>query len=359
MSKPHHKLPLNDAQLAVLAWVAEGCPDGVWEGYSHRSSAVALRNRGLIKTTGRAKAWKATITAAGAERLATDGVLVETPAPAPEAPSAEGTTDAKKPAPKYVSVSTALVIAVEEAGGVLKLSGDSYNEIETYRRRARAANAHGKVPEGKRLVVDGSWREFEVRLEDAIPGTDVESSPVPVPGRLTRPHPVTARFRDQKEHHEVSRAQMARCLRIVQAIVVEAERRGFTVKNVEDRPGERRRGAWTPDPDGHLLLSRGDDSFHLRIREEGIGSRVKWNEAKHWYDSRHEWPYGNHGPAPGPYDTGATGRLVISVDGYAGQGRRGQWADRQRWTLEQKLPETLPGTGGADGRSCPRADPGR
>ena len=25
----HHKLPLNDAQLAVLGWIADGCPEGV------------------------------------------------------------------------------------------------------------------------------------------------------------------------------------------------------------------------------------------------------------------------------------------------------------------------------------------
>jgi len=34
--------PLNDRQLEVLRWVGDGCPDGVMEGYSYKTTAVAL-----------------------------------------------------------------------------------------------------------------------------------------------------------------------------------------------------------------------------------------------------------------------------------------------------------------------------
>ena len=43
---------LSEAQVALLRWIGDGCPAGVVEGDSHRISAAALRNRGLVKITG-------------------------------------------------------------------------------------------------------------------------------------------------------------------------------------------------------------------------------------------------------------------------------------------------------------------
>ena len=39
---------LDNKQVAVLRWVAAGCPDGVMQGESHKVSAAALRSRGLV-----------------------------------------------------------------------------------------------------------------------------------------------------------------------------------------------------------------------------------------------------------------------------------------------------------------------
>ena len=61
---------LNQPQLAVLRWVADGCPDGVMDGSTHRISAAALRSRGLIRVSGRGRTWSATITDAGRAYLA-------------------------------------------------------------------------------------------------------------------------------------------------------------------------------------------------------------------------------------------------------------------------------------------------
>jgi hypothetical protein len=46
--------------------VAAGCPDGRYEGYSHRVSAAALKARGLVATSGRGPSWKAALTTRGA-----------------------------------------------------------------------------------------------------------------------------------------------------------------------------------------------------------------------------------------------------------------------------------------------------
>jgi hypothetical protein len=44
---------LNGAQLAVLRWIAAGCPPDRMHGYAHRISASALRSRGLLRIDGR------------------------------------------------------------------------------------------------------------------------------------------------------------------------------------------------------------------------------------------------------------------------------------------------------------------
>jgi hypothetical protein len=62
-----HKL--NKAQLAVLRWIAEGSPEDVMEGHIHRTSAAALRSRGLVKTSGRGRTWSSQITPEGCSYL--------------------------------------------------------------------------------------------------------------------------------------------------------------------------------------------------------------------------------------------------------------------------------------------------
>jgi hypothetical protein len=56
---------LNDTQLAVLRWIADGSPAGVMKGHGHPVSAAALRTRELIKISGRSSTWRARLTPAG------------------------------------------------------------------------------------------------------------------------------------------------------------------------------------------------------------------------------------------------------------------------------------------------------
>jgi hypothetical protein len=63
-------IKLNEKQVTVLRWIAEGCPGGVMTDDSHRISAAALRSRGLATTSGRGPSWKATVTDDGFAYLA-------------------------------------------------------------------------------------------------------------------------------------------------------------------------------------------------------------------------------------------------------------------------------------------------
>lgn len=93
---------LNEAQFVVLRWVADGCPDGVMEGYAHRVSAAALRNRDLIRISGRGRTWHATLTDAGRIYLSSPPPpRRRTPRPARSAqvPKSETPPTALPPAP--------------------------------------------------------------------------------------------------------------------------------------------------------------------------------------------------------------------------------------------------------------------
>ena len=56
---------VNARQLEVLKWIAEGCPDDVMTGDTHKVTARALQSRGLVKVSGRGASWKAHATDAG------------------------------------------------------------------------------------------------------------------------------------------------------------------------------------------------------------------------------------------------------------------------------------------------------
>lgn len=53
---------LNERQLQVLRWVGQGCPEGVWEGTTHKLSCQALQSRGLVKVSKRKGQWSASLT---------------------------------------------------------------------------------------------------------------------------------------------------------------------------------------------------------------------------------------------------------------------------------------------------------
>ena len=62
---------MNDRQLEVLRWVADGCPEGKWpeEDFSYKTSAAALKARGLVSIRGHARTWTAAVTEAGTHYL--------------------------------------------------------------------------------------------------------------------------------------------------------------------------------------------------------------------------------------------------------------------------------------------------
>lgn len=326
---------LTERQVSVLRWISEGCPDGaIADEMAARISAGALRNRGLVRTSGRGPTWKARITPAGVAYLK----QVEGPNP---------------PIPRQanISVTRQLVEDVIAAGGSLKVPRKQWNEAGVdYERRVQLAESHGKVPDGSRLLIKhispeeslielvGNGNVTTARSDSATAALE----PVAVPARLRKHHRVAREFRDRTELHEVSRKALPRVLRIVHALATEAERRGHRVACVQAREDSYSRSGWKPAHEGQLVFTINEHALKVRIWERGAGLRGPYEQQlKRWKHDREQ-------PArlmqfverPKPYDSGATGEL--NIEALAGSyGRQKSWGDRRRWKLEERLPHLL------------------
>jgi hypothetical protein len=327
---------LNEFQIAVLRWIADGCPNGdLDESVSARISAAALRNRGLARTSGQGLTWKAAVTSAGLEYLQrVDG---------PDPPQR------RQP---NVSVTQQLVNDVVSAGGSLRLPRKRLNDRQgvDYERRARLAERHGKVPAGSRLVVKAlSPDEVVIELagNDRSPTADGGEwpgglAPIVVPSRLSKYHRMAREFRECTTLHEVSRKLLPRVLRIVHALASEAERRGYEVTCVRVRDDGYGRTEWRPAQDGQFVFTIVGHQLRVRIWEKGCGLRGPYeHQLERWRRDR-EQPVRlmQFVDRPKPYDSGAIGELNIEVLGGA-SGRQKSWGDRSRWILEDRLAHLL------------------
>ncbi len=321
------------------------------EGYSHRVSAAALRSRDLVKISGHGGTWRAEITPRGTnflERLRKEreniaritAQAMNSPLEDGEPTQVEPKQEIAKPEqpPRPLSPTDQLIADLVAAGGVLHVPFRRSAEDPDFEQRIASARRFGKVPPGKLIRTRYVQGELEIRFDNAPAGSDIKERPVPVPERLSRPHPIVRRFREQTGHHEVSRASLGRASRILQAIVDAAEKRGYEVANVEESEDRYGRKSWTGANDGHLAVTIRGNRYSARIFEEKVPARERWEREARW---RSVGAYSNRGPKSA-YDADATGRLTISLErGYSREGRQVSWSDRKNWTLEEKLPEVL------------------
>ncbi len=332
---------VNDRQRAVLDWIADGCPEGVFEGEGHKVSAAALRARGLVRVRGRGQTWNAELTDRG--RAFLDG----SPASPPGTPGRMPSTDREpQPSPTHVldrpsSKTEQLVADVIAADGRLALPDETATGGVNWRQRAYAAQRHRKVPDGKRLVVSCGREGFVIELTDGQTGNELGAEEIRVPARLTKYHRVARQFRDQTDLQQISRKALSRALRIIHALAAEVERRGHQIECANapptDRYGQRECNA---KDSAHLLVTVDGHEIGLRIYEKGVGLRSTWEEQKAYYEeNRLNFRLGYLPSRPTAYDKDATGQLEISLLGYSQ--RQTTWGDRKRWKLDDRLGQVL------------------
>lgn len=136
---------LSDKQLAVLRWVAEGRPKGVYEdGFEHRITARALERRGLLSVRGHGASWRAALTDDGRYYLAHDDYPpVDEPEPARPQPRRQAPRP--EPEPPLLPIPD-LLAQLGDAGGVLKIDDPTPVQRASYRRAVEAARASGEIP---------------------------------------------------------------------------------------------------------------------------------------------------------------------------------------------------------------------
>lgn len=251
------------------------------------------------------------------------------------------------------SVTQQLVDELVAAGGSLRVPRKRWNDRDgiDYERRARLAESYGKVPRGSRLVVKPASAE-ELLIELVSDGattpvaggeeSSLELAPIPVPARLSKYHRVARELRERTSLHEVSRKALPRVLRIVQALAVEAERRGYEIGCVRAHEDNHGRTEWRPKQDGQLIFTINGHQLNVRIWEKGVGQRGPYeHQLRRWKQDR-EQPFRlmQFVERPKPYDSEATGELNIEALGGA-YGRQKSWGDRSRWKLEDRLANVL------------------
>jgi len=307
---PHTRL--NERQLDVLRRICQGPP--VTSADSGLAVTVyALRNRGLVTTTWTNGRWTAAATDTGRRQVAEAGTT--TPLPA-EQPAVPATPDPGAPSPA-MSEAARLITTIRQSGGTLRITDPSPAERARLRRLLHAARTEHLAPGGHHLQYTGRDKgDMIITLRPgpaparAVPRT----VPVDVPTDLltTRLHPVA---RDARV--PVCPSCQSRARRILHALCLAAQQQNYTV----DAPASASPAS--------LVITAGESAFPLFFTE---GS----HEVPDTTGIKYDWQRVT------ARTTRPSHRLELSLEhSYAHPGRRFHWGDRQRWRLEDKLPNLL------------------
>lgn len=299
--------------------MADGCPDGVWRDFSYKQTAYALAGRGLIQVERRRDSWRASVTEHGRYYLergtyAPAGDVDLSPRKAQTPRRLSGAAPIG-PAADVTPESLLADLASNE--GTLTVPDPRGAIRGAYRSAMSRAVTEGLVPEGYGLRHTGRDRGDLVirlvRLADE-PGRPEPLPSIPVPEDLQVRHDAVAALRDAPQLLQVSDDARERALRITQAIATECDRRGY-------RFGLRGDGK----PSFQLSISQ--DAFAFSLSEESESREMA--DPNKLAEAKYAWQR-----VPSVIRKVPSGRLVLRLgEGYGSV----SWADRQRWTLEQKL----------------------
>lgn len=254
-----HDAPLTDAQLKVLQWINDGCPEGVFADWAHRTSARALANRGLARVKGHGVNWTATIEPTGLyylehssfpdkpsvsrwSRSAPKCRRAPRPVPAP-APitSGDGSTPGELTVPTTMpklGVAEQLIETLREAGKAgLAVAPD---DLPTMRRRLARAERDNRIPTEHRVSCEPTMisgqHSATFRLQP-IPRWQVAA--LRPRARTTGVHTEPATELDNSKSFQVSGQPRERALRLIDALVHGAQSHGVSVTAAQVQTQDR------------------------------------------------------------------------------------------------------------------------
>lgn len=278
--------PLNPRQVEVLQWIADGCPDRVWPDFTYKHTAVALQGRRLVRVSKRG-GWHAEITDDGRYYLAHDEYPGE-PQRANRAAVGRRIQRPNRSKPR----DTPMPAAASEMPGAPE-------------------------PEPSASV--------DQPTEAAHPA-------IGVPVALRNPHPAVAALRDAKGRLDMTASVRGRALRVLQALAVAAEAKGYRVEVV--KPQRNGYGRVWYDSKDHLVIDTGETREGVRIFQQTDRSThvLTATEIKEAGD---RWAR-----KPPKYDYAPNEYLRIELERTWGGGQR-SWSEGPRGPIDRKLPAVL------------------
>ena len=344
-----HLPRLKTHQLALLRRVADGPPVTSNE-WTLATSVYALRNRKLVTTPRSGGAWTAEITASGRFYLEHGDYPPSVP---PQGSATEPTIS--KPnilqstksvqAPPMVGMSgPELVDRLRAEGGEIVIVNPARSERHRWRRAIHDATSRKLAPSGQRITHIGRDRgDLVIRLAPTQErATQPRPTPVPVPERLGRAHPIIATTRQRLANYKghtgmidtrrgsgvlalkTSRALIPRIMRIGNALLTAAELRGLTVAAPADGPA-------IIGAKGHKYLITISEITQRRPYQHSKAEIERC--ARYGYE-----PYPRHFDAP----TGDLQLVLPQTWGHS-PALRWRWRDTSRWKIEDKLGDVLDG----------------
>lgn len=171
--------PVNERQLEVLKWIDQGCPAGTWPdgNFSHRTSAAALKNRGLVTIKGHGPTWMATITESGTYYLehgtyppSAEPHLTTRPVRQGGATHAPSKLNLGKGAAETLDQAKKLIKRLQQDGKIT-VADPAESTRTHYRRVLHACRVHHLAPEGNDLLFTGrSSGDIIIMLSTGSPG---------------------------------------------------------------------------------------------------------------------------------------------------------------------------------------------
>jgi hypothetical protein len=288
----HRWDPLNERQVTVLRLIASGDDLSEPEDIPHRRTASALRDRGLA-TISKRDGWHAKITDAGRyyleHRRHPDHPDVRVsqhacrPSGDPELEPAEGTSGKTSPdladncpepaarprqAPPHRTAriagerrtAAADLVATLLADGHLLIRRPDEEVLGEWRRIVDFIKRNGLAPAGKRVVKTRPYGQ-DLRIE-LVDGAHPNSRPdhgsaisIVVPEQVHQLHPLLRDLTTRNSRLQVSSDSLPRALRILHALLTEANRRGHRV-------------AWTDDRGATIMITTSGYQHEAELCEE-------------------------------------------------------------------------------------------
>ncbi|MGW6695028.1 hypothetical protein ACWF62_14770 [Rhodococcus sp. NPDC054953] len=246
------------AQYDLLKWVANGCSDGVYDGTSHRVSARSLHNRGLIQVAGKSTTWSAKITPQGTRIMQEQTTRVEA-ARQRERQEAQARAEREREQQLLRAHAVEVLDAVVAAGGRVELGSDINDHGIEQIEGALARD--GLLPVGQRLTHEPTRMDPTLGVTAYLEPDFTRLTPLrdfKVPRQLRDPHPAVVAFQDKRAY--VSKKQISRTARLLQAIVSAATQMGWKVS----QPRNAYTGPREVSPDLALKLPSSEVVVTLR-----------------------------------------------------------------------------------------------